>query len=103
MYKIVIGFITSVLSGSFASADCMWDGHIGGGWFNMMGGIFLGVIFLIVIAIAIGVAIYAIARRPVGSSNQSFAEDPIAILKARFAKGEISGDEYEKTLKALDG
>jgi uncharacterized membrane protein len=107
MYKIIVGFIASVLSASFASADGMWGGHMGGDWFNMMGGIFLGIIFLIVIAVGIGIAIYAVTRlsgaSPSAGLGKSHEEKPIAILKARFAKGEISGDEYEKTLKALNG
>ncbi len=35
------------------------------------------------------------------SQNKKQTEDPKSILKKRLAKGEISGDEYDKLVKKL--
>jgi len=75
-----------------------------GGWGPMMhygyGGMFMGIIFLIVIAVLtyfILQALSAKGRPPIQN------ESPLDILKRRYAKGEITKDEYEKMKKDLEG
>jgi len=75
-----------------------------GGWGPMMhygyGGMFMGIIFLIVIAVLtffILQALSAKGRPPIQN------ESPLDILKRRYAKGEITEDEYEKMKKDLEG
>ena len=73
-----------------------YGGHMGGYGGTMMygyGGLF---IWLIVIALA-GVAIYFLVMRSKSSpsSRNSSHETAIHILQKRFAKGEITKEEYE--------
>jgi putative membrane protein len=77
-----------------------------GGWGPMMhygfgyGGMFMWIIFLIVI----GFLIYFIvqARKTKGQMPTQY-ESPLDILKKRYAKGEITKEEYEKMKKDLEG
>ncbi len=72
------------------------------GWNQMMnfgsGGIFLMFVF----AIVIGLIIYFIITNT--KSNRysgGFSETSLDIIKERFAKGEITEEEFEKMKKAL--
>lgn len=60
-----------------------------GGWLWMV----LGAILLVVIVWAVVSAIPGRDRRPV--------DDAAQILKARFARGEISNEEYEQARRLL--
>lgn len=70
-----------------------WDGVLGGGW---MGGGWLGLL-LGAAVVALVVAGIVLAVRPRGGSSG----DPVEILRARFARGEISAEEFEQTRRAL--
>lgn len=65
-----------------------WGMGLGGGLWMV-----LGVILLVVIVWAVGAAIPGRDRRPVDDATQ--------ILKARFARGEISNEEYEQARRLL--
>jgi putative membrane protein len=73
-----------------------------GGWGPMMhygfgyGGTFMWIIFLIVI----GLLIYFIVN---AQKTKDRAESPLDILKRRYAKGEITKEEYERMKKDLEG
>jgi len=74
------------------------------GWGTMMnfgyGGMFMGMILLIVL---IATAIWWFARGAVARNyGQVQRETPLDILKKRYAKGDITQDEFEKTKKDLD-
>ena len=68
----------------------MWNG----GWMTF-GGIF-GFLCLIAFVVLVVWVIYRSSG--ISTTNKS---DPLAIAKERYAKGEISHDEYEKIKKNL--
>lgn len=70
-------------------------GWAGWGW----GGMFMGLIFLVLIVLA--VLFIAGAIRGGGIAGRSTSETPLDILKKRYAKGEISKEDYEKIRKDL--
>ena len=62
------------------------------------GGGFMWILFLIIIVLLI----YAFMQKPTSKdSDLSTGEKPLDILKKRYAKGEISKDEFEKIKKDL--
>jgi putative membrane protein len=65
--------------------NMMW----GGGWFGL---IFLAVILVVGLAVA-----FAIARRPAAPSG----DDAHEILRRRFARGEITAEEFEAAKKTI--
>lgn len=71
------------------------DGVFGGGW--MTGG-WLGLLLVVAVAALVIVGI-VLAIRPRGRST----DDPIEILRRRFARGEISADELEQAKRELGG
>ncbi|MFO7598145.1 MAG: SHOCT domain-containing protein [Desulfocurvibacter africanus] len=75
------------------------------GWDHMMGyggygGIFMWLILIIVLA----VVIYFVINRSktTGNSIHSTGESPTEILKKRYAKGEISKEEFDKLKKEIE-
>ena len=81
-----------------------------GGWPNMMGGLFGGFgfiwmifIFLFILAIIAGIIILIVwAVRKAGSTQKTSQESidkAIQTLKERYAKGEITKEEYEEMKK----
>ena len=90
--------------------SCTGQGYYGprgpGGWGPMMhygfgyGGMFMWIIFLIVI----GFLIYFIAQtQKTKGQTPNQHESPLDILKRRYAKGEITKEEYESLKKDLLG
>ena len=90
--------------------SCTGGGYYGsqgpGGWGPMMyygfgyGGMFIWIIFLIVI----GFLIYFIIKaQKTKSQTPTQNESPLDILKRRYAKGEIAKEEYERMKKDLEG
>jgi putative membrane protein len=62
------------------------------------GGGFMWILFFIVIVLLI----YAFMQKPTSKdSDLSASEKPLDILKKRYAKGEITKDEFEKIKKDL--
>lgn len=57
-----------------------------------------GWIWMLVWIVALLFMVWLIVRSP---SEQSTAEDAMAILRARFARGEISQEEFERAKVAL--
>lgn len=71
-------------------------GLMGGfGW--GFGGMFMGLIFLIIIILAIVFIVRAVSKGGLNGSNESAMD----ILKKRYAKGEITKDDFEKMKKDL--
>jgi len=79
-----------------------------GGWGPMMhygygygyGGIFMGILFMIIIAVLVYFIIQALSTK---GRPQMQNENPLDILKRRYAKGEITREEYEKMKKDIEG
>lgn len=66
----------------------------------------MGFFMLIVLAIIVAIAIYVL-RLPLGLNQGApigtkATEDPLNILKIRYAKGELDHDEYEQRRKSLE-
>jgi putative membrane protein len=103
-FEVSLIIITGLL------VSCTGEGYYGlqcpGGWGHMMhygfgyGGMFMWIIFLIVI----GLLIYFIfqAKKTKGQTPIQ-NEAPLDILKRRYAKGEIAREEYERMKKDLEG
>jgi putative membrane protein len=74
-------------------------GH--GGWFGG-GGMGVGMwVFWILLIVVVVVLIKALAGRGSDSSAQR-RESPLEILKARYARGEISEEEYHRRRDELE-
>jgi putative membrane protein len=84
-----------------------WDGwHMGGGWLAMLlGGLLLILFWIAVIALAF-FAVRRIARSGQTSGisgNRVVREvDALEILKQRYARGEISREEYQVMKQDLE-
>jgi Predicted membrane protein len=77
-----------------------WDrtGNYGCGFGYGYGGMFMGILFLI----ALGVAIYFIIQTSKKSATGQGQETPVDILKKRYAKGEITKEEFDRMKKELE-
>ena len=89
------------------SACGRYDFGCGEGWGSMMdfgyfgyGGMFMGML-LIVIVVAAVIYLFVREARPKADYRLS-GETPLDILKRRYAKGEITKDEFEKMKKDLE-
>jgi len=97
-------FATAIGLTLLVSACGRFDCGFGERWGPMMnfgyGGMFMGMIFLIVlIAAAIWWFVKGTGSKDYG---QLHGETPLDILKKRYAKGEIAKDEFEKMKKDLE-
>ena len=89
--------------------SCTGEGYYGqqgpGGWGHMMyyghgyGGMFMGIILLIVIGLLIYFIFQAQKTKGQTSTQNESHQD---ILKKRYAKGEITKEEYERMKKDLE-
>jgi putative membrane protein len=68
----------------------MWDGHEGMGWWMLLGSIWFVVFWGFVIWAA-----FALIGRLDGTKGQANREEPLEIAKRRYARGEISKEEYD--------
>ena len=76
-----------------------WGSGMGGGWFMLIGGVvslavIVGIILLIVWAVRKGSE-----RRSVGGTTMS--KSPLDIARERYARGEITKEQYEQLKKDL--
>ena len=105
--KIYLKLSPTMITGLLVS--CTGRGSYGprgpGGWGHMMnygfgyGGMFMWIIFLIVI----GVVIYFFVQtQKTKGQTPTQNESHLDILKKRYAKGEITKEEYERMKKDLD-
>jgi uncharacterized membrane protein len=84
------GMMGPMMSGGMTSGPMISGGPWGGLWW-------FGLLILAVI-VAVGLALtFALVRRSVGQVG----DDPRDILRRRFARGELSGDDLEAALKTL--
>jgi putative membrane protein len=98
--KVMISLMVTALIGStcyYPRGGHMMDdwGHMS--WWNY-GGIFMWLIFLIVI----GFVVYFVLRGEKWMKRGSDGETPLDILRKRYARGEITKQEYEKMKKDLE-
>jgi len=102
---LTTGLIASCGDGYYGPGG---PGGPGGGWGPMMhygfgygyGGMFMWIVFLIVL----GFLVYFIVQSRQGKGPLSTQqESPVDILKKRYAKGEITREEFERMKKDLEG
>ena len=75
----------------------MWDTGFGMGGFWMI----LGMIIMVVIAAVIIYYLISQAKQSPRESDFNYNK-PITILKERYARGEITREEYEQMLKDIE-
>lgn len=75
-----------------------WDGHMswGGGWMVVMGLFWM----LLLVALVVG-TVWAVTRSGGGPSRPDPTSRAREILNERYARGEISTEEYRERLDAL--
>jgi len=85
---------------AFANSNDDW---YMGEWGHMMGGTVMWVIFPVIVLIVLGFVIYFILQssREKSSGSPSTMETPMDILKKRYAKGEITKEEFDRMKKDL--
>lgn len=90
MKKYLLSLIAFLLVpfSSIAYADGMFGD---GGWHMMGGGPLMWILWILVI----GVVIYLLVNYSKKQTSEH-EETPLDILQKRYAKGEISGEEYEQ-------
>lgn len=66
-----------------------------------MGGMWFGWIFWIVIIVLVIYLIVRLTNQRGGTSNSSANETPLDVLKKRYARGEISKEEFENMKRDL--
>ncbi|MGA1840386.1 MAG: SHOCT domain-containing protein [bacterium] len=72
-------------------------------WGHMSGYGFGGIIIWIILLILVALVIYFITQNiKLRSSGHSSGETPLDILKTRYAKGEISKEEFNQMKKDLE-
>ncbi len=89
---------------SFAAGCNGYRGPLDGRWDHMsygcgFGGMFMWIFFVIIIALIAYFVIQTIRTKTTGQMPQ---ETPMDILKRRYAKGEISKEDYDKMKKDID-
>lgn len=101
---IIIGVILLVL---LIAAPLAWGGWRGDGWgmmgSGMMGWGLLAAVFMVLFWVLVIWAVVALVRglSQSGGSDSSRAESALEVLKKRYARGEISKEEYEERKKDL--
>ena len=77
----------------------------GGGGMGLFGAIFGGLLCLAVVALIVLLIVWAVRgirhSGRMGMMHMGHFEDPLAIVKARYAKGEITEKEYKKLVSDL--
>lgn len=96
--KILLSLIIVVL----ITVTCYYPrgGHMMDDWGHMSwgyGGLFMWLIFLVLI----GFVVYFVVRGDKWMKRGGGEETPLDILKKRYARGEITEQEYEKMKKEL--
>ena len=69
----------------------MWDIPVGMGWWTACGGLWMLIFWGGLIALIIG-GIMRLTKR----SNSAPKHDPLDVAKGRYARGEISREEFEQ-------
>jgi len=74
-----------------------------GNWGHMMGYGWGGGLMWFIVVVLVGVAIYfTLQVMKSKDSDGSIIETPLAILKKRYAKGEINKEDFERKKKDLN-
>ncbi len=69
---------------------------------SMYGMMVVGMLLWLVILVGAGLLLYAAVRSLGGSFQKSTEDDPLAIIRIRYARGELTRDQYEEMRRALE-
>ncbi len=101
-YFLVLTFfpLLTMCSGPYGPMMGGWDrsGNYGCFFGYGYGGMFMWIIFLIMV----GLLIYFVVQTQKTKGPTIPGESPVDILKRRYAKGEITKEEYEKMKKDIE-
>lgn len=78
-----------------------WGDHMMGGWWGM--GLYMGVFWLLLIGICVAVILAMVRGRNFGAGHDSRGNSALRILEERYARGEISKQEFEDKRRDLQG
>jgi putative membrane protein len=77
-------------------AQAGFDGdHMGGGWG------WLVIVAMVVMMGGMGWMMWSMMRGA-GSNGRSSSEDPVEVLKARYARGELTTEEFQERLRTIE-
>jgi putative membrane protein len=71
------------------------DGHMGGGW----GWLVIGA--MVVMMSGMGWMMWSMMRGA-GADGRGSSEDPVDVLRARYARGELTTEEFQERLRAIE-
>ncbi len=71
-------------------------GHMGGSW------AWLVVVAMVVMMGGMGWMMWSMMRGA-GRSGSGSSEDPAEVLKARYARGELTTEEFQERLRTIEG
>jgi putative membrane protein len=95
-------YSTNNINNFWRGGSMMWNYGYGpgmmGGWYGGWGGMFMGLIFLVLLILVI---FFVVRGFRGGVYPSTTGETPLDILKKRYAKGEISKDDYERMKKDI--
>jgi len=71
------------------------DGHMGGGWG------WLAIIAMVAMMGGLGWMMWSMMRRT-GNNDRGRSEDPVDVLKARYARGELTTEEFQERRRTIE-
>jgi putative membrane protein len=79
--------------------DSQWGGHMMGGWWGM--GLYMGGFLPLLIGICVAVIVAMVRGRNLDPGDDFRGTPALRILEERYARGEISKQEYEDKKRDL--
>lgn len=94
----MINLMSGGMMGNYGGG-MMGNGGYGNGIMGSFGwgGMFMGILFVILI----GIIVFIVIKTARGTGSRLTNETPLEILKIRYAKGEISKDDFDKMKQAM--
>jgi putative membrane protein len=105
MKRFISTIVLSLIGAGSALAHGNNGWQMGGRWGHMMGygyggGWLMWILFIVLIVIVVYLLVQTPKRHDSGSAG---GETPLQILKKRYAKGEISKEDFDRMRKDLEG
>ena len=89
--------------GLFGYGPGMMGGNFGFGMMNGFGGIFMILLWIVIIGLGVWLISGLVSRTNTQSpSNLPLAESPLDILQKRYARGEITKEQYDEMRRDLN-